>query len=99
MNQEVHLRPILGTVLFDENSDSQTDQAALAHSRMIWDDIASQLGCKVEDIMDFDLCFADSQPGELIVGLTTDPRDSIKSSSLRLGSIISSRPGQRSIVW
>ena len=66
VNAETHLRAIWATSTFDDASESTVDQKSVSHYRLFWEDVANQVGCKVDDILDFDLCFADSQPSEII---------------------------------
>lgn len=43
----------------------------MSHYRLFLEDVAKELNCKIEDILDFDLCFADSQ-GPAIIGLNKE---------------------------
>lgn len=66
VNAETHLRAMFATSTFDDDSESKIDQSSVNHYRLFWEDVAKQVGCKVDDILDFDLCFADAQPSEII---------------------------------
>ena len=69
VSPETHLRAFFATETFDKSSDLKLGHEEAEHYRGLWEDIASQLQCSVKDIVDFDLCFADSQPAEVIVSL------------------------------
>lgn len=66
IDEEKHLRVILATNIFDQDSGSSLDEKNLDHYRGLWEDISKQLGCDPSDILDFDLCFADSHSAELV---------------------------------
>ena len=63
-NNESQLRPIFATSTFeDQNEDGE---ASDDHYKGLFQDIAKQLDCKVEDIVDFDLCFADANKASIV---------------------------------
>ena len=62
INKETDLRPLIAAALLrDLASDEGVDQTLSTLQRHL----ASRLGVKFEDIVDFDLCFADSSPPAL----------------------------------
>ena len=63
VNKERQLRPVFSHESFDcqiENEDHPD------HYEVLFDDICKKLDCKREDILDFDLCFADYHQPALI---------------------------------
>ena len=66
VNAETHLRAFWATKTYDDASDSKVDQSKLSHYRLFWEDVANKVNCKIEDILDFDLCFADAYPSAII---------------------------------
>uniref|UniRef100_UPI00398F2F8E aspartyl aminopeptidase isoform X2 n=1 Tax=Pristiophorus japonicus TaxID=55135 RepID=UPI00398F2F8E len=72
-NKETHLVPIIATVVQEQlemgvNSPGNAvdaTQKAEKHHPVLLDLICTQLGVKVENVIDFELCLADTQPGVL----------------------------------
>lgn len=64
-NKENQLRPIFATSTFDDQNEDD-GQTSEDHYKGLFLDIAKQLDCKIEDIVDFDLCFADANPSAII---------------------------------
>lgn len=90
-NNEKHLKPIFSTNVFDSFNETDDDQECKEHYKGLFLDIQKQLGCKIEDIVDFDLCFADTQ-GSQVVGLNKE-----FLSAPRLDNLFSSWAAIRSI--
>ena len=66
LNQETELRPIFATQTFENLNTDNDSEPYDQHYKGLFQDIAKKLDCKIEDIMDFDLCFADANPGQII---------------------------------
>lgn len=66
VNPETHLRVLWSTYTFDKAEGAEPDASKLNHYRLFWKDVATQCGCGIEDILDFDLCFADAQAPALV---------------------------------
>ena len=71
VNPETHLRVLFGNSIFNQASGSPINQDLINHYRLFWDDVATQLGVNLADILDFDLCFADAYPSA-IVGMSQE---------------------------
>ena len=61
INKETHLRAVISTSLYDQLNPNP-DQAS-NHFWGLMQDIGEKLKVAHEDIVDFDLCFADTEPG------------------------------------
>lgn len=61
------LRPIFSTDIIDKLEGHPEDKSD--HCYVLGLDISKQLGCQLGDIVDYDLCLADAQSGELMVAL------------------------------
>ena len=85
VDPDLHLRVFFGTNEFESKLEQEAASEARAvgpeqakHFKPLWEDIANQLRCQPGDIVDFDLCFADGQPGTLVVAVHMT-RESTKS--------------------
>ena len=65
VDPDLHLRVVFGLSAPHEGGRETGDTGY--QFQPLWQDIARQLQCSPEDIMDFDLCFADSQPAAFVV--------------------------------
>lgn len=66
INPETQLRVIWATSTVDTAIGGEPSGKDLNHYRLFWQDVANKVQCKVEDILDFDLCFADACPAYLV---------------------------------
>lgn len=63
-NKEAHVAPVMATELM-ASAVAQTEKIADAQSGALFRLLAEQAGCKVEEIVDFDLSVVDTQPAAL----------------------------------
>lgn len=97
INKENDLRPILSSILLNElspNEDTRTKKLTAFQKSL-----SERLNCKFEDIVDFDLCFADNQPAdffglnqEFISSARTDNLYSVFCSMKAFVEFVSSNP-------
>lgn len=86
-NKETELRPIIATELMKNFMKNEQSPASLLKGM-----ISAELNCKEEDILDFDLCFADAQDSS-IIGINDEflsgPRlDNLYTSFCSIESIV-----------
>jgi aspartyl aminopeptidase len=65
LNEEQQLRPIFASETFEKMNENDDSTSCDDHYKGLFNDIASKLDCSMNDIVDFDLCFADANPGAI----------------------------------
>lgn len=63
INKETDLRPILSSVILNEIAPGQESNKEKLTG--LQKNLSAQLGCKFDEIVNFDLCFADSNPATI----------------------------------
>jgi len=78
VNAETHLQPVFCSKMKDEPEDlaegtgeaakkkAKIDKSASRHHRQMLNLMADELGCKADDIMEFDMCLLDAMPSCLV---------------------------------
>lgn len=65
VNKETQTPAMLASKHIDEEMNGGPREDKSNHHRTLLDRLASLLGCKVEQIIDFDICLADTQPAAI----------------------------------